>query len=79
MSQKKARGRVRPVGGVTGVRVGAGCGHVVPAHPGEAGHREVVVTVGAGVGAVGGGRVTRQGGQGVARPGEGGPVCLHHQ
>ena len=46
---------------------------------GEAGHREVVFTVGAGVGAVGGGRVTREGGQGVARPGEGGPVCLHHQ
>lgn len=63
---------------MAGVRVRAGCGHVVTAHTGEAGHGEVVVTVGAGVGAIGGGRVAREGGQGVAGPGEGGPVCLHH-
>lgn len=75
---QRRRKRHWPVGGVAGVRVRTGCGHVVTAHTGEAGHGEVVVTVGAGVGAVGGGRVAREGGQGVAGPGEGGPVCLHH-
>ena len=66
---------------MAGVRVGTGRGQVRPeVGPGarEAGHREVVVAVGAGVGAVGGGRVAGEGGQGVARPRQSHPVGLHH-